>query len=359
MKFKKIIAISLLALSLFVTGCASSNATESTDTSRDVATEDIIDTTDTSPEDNSIYPITIEHAYGESVIEEKPENIASIGWGNQDVPLALGVAPVGTSMANFGAVGENGLLPWTMEAYEALGVIEPNVYSDLDGLNYEAIADSNPDVILATYSGITQEEYDTLSQIAPVIAYPEIAWQTYWREQALVSAKAIGMEEEGIDLVTNINSLIDEKVAAYPELDGKTAIFAWFNPADLSSFYVYFPVDPRAAYLQDMGLAFPQSIIDLVGEDVAKETFSTAISSENADKLTDIDIIVTYGDESMIETLQKNPLLSSIPAIANGAVVCLPNESELAAACNPTVLSIPATIDDYLEVLAQAANKAE
>ena len=38
-------------------------------------------------------------------------------------------------------------------------------------LDFEAISDANPDVILAAYSGITQEEYDTLSEIAPVVAY--------------------------------------------------------------------------------------------------------------------------------------------------------------------------------------------
>ena len=52
----------------------------------------------------------------------------------------------------------------------------------MDGLDYEAISDSNPDIILAAYSGITQEEYDLLSEIAPVVAYPENAWQTLWRD---------------------------------------------------------------------------------------------------------------------------------------------------------------------------------
>ena len=55
---------------------------------------------------------------------------------------------------------ENGLLPWTAEKYKELGVENPVVYDDVDGLDYEAISDSNPDVILAAYSGLTQEEYD-------------------------------------------------------------------------------------------------------------------------------------------------------------------------------------------------------
>lgn len=122
------------------------------------------------------YPITIEHAFGETVIESKPERIATIGWENQDTPLALGVAPVGVSAANYGMVTDNNLHPWTDEAFADLGVEKPVVFDDVDGLDFEQISDCNPDVILAAYSGMTQEDYDTLSQIAPVIPYKEKAW---------------------------------------------------------------------------------------------------------------------------------------------------------------------------------------
>ena len=54
-------------------------------------------------EDTAVsYPLTIEHAFGETVIESKPERVATVGWENQDTPLALGVAPVGVSAANYG-----------------------------------------------------------------------------------------------------------------------------------------------------------------------------------------------------------------------------------------------------------------
>ena len=66
------------------------------------------------------YPITIQHAYGETVIEEKPKSIVAIAWGNPDVPLALGVVPTGVSKANFGPVNEDGLLPWTAAGFEKL-----------------------------------------------------------------------------------------------------------------------------------------------------------------------------------------------------------------------------------------------
>lgn len=90
--------------------------------------------------------------------------------------LHFGVAPVGVSAANYGMVTDNNLHPWTDEAFADLGVEKPVVFDDVDGLDFEQISDCNPDVILAAYSGMTQEDYDTLSQIAPVIPYKEKAW---------------------------------------------------------------------------------------------------------------------------------------------------------------------------------------
>lgn len=142
--------------------------------------------------------MTIKHAFGETIIESEPKNIATISWGNQDVPLALGIVPVGVSKANYGKSDKNGLLMWTAEKYKELGIENPVVYDDIDGLDYEAISDSNPDIILAAYSGITQEEYNLLSQIAPVVAYPKNAWQTLWRDQITVNATAIGKKDEVI-----------------------------------------------------------------------------------------------------------------------------------------------------------------
>ncbi|GBG93625.1 hypothetical protein LFYK43_00840 [Ligilactobacillus salitolerans] len=59
------------------------------------------------------YPLRIKNKFGMTVIKKKPKRIATIQWGNQDIPLALGVVPVGFSAANFGVKDNSGLLPWT------------------------------------------------------------------------------------------------------------------------------------------------------------------------------------------------------------------------------------------------------
>lgn len=302
------------------------------------------------------YPITIEHAFGETIIEEKPERVVTIAWANQDTPLALGVVPVGFSMANFGPVDEYGMHAWTAASVEALGVTEPNVFQDTDGIDYEAISDAQPDVILAAYSGLTQEEYDLLSQIAPVVAYPRLPWQTYWREQVILNATGMGMQAEGEQYVADTDALIDETVAKYPQLEGKNGAFLWITPTDLSTFYLYFTIDTRASYLTDLGIAFPESLNALKTDDTS---FAATVSAENVDILNDLDIIVAYGDNNLLEALQADPLFGTVPAIARGSVVLIDSNTDLAGAATPSALSIPAIIDEYVALLAEAADKVQ
>lgn len=307
-------------------------------------------------EKSETYPMTINHAFGETVIVSKPQRVATISWANQDVPLALGIVPVGISMANYGVLDDSGLLPWTKEGFETLGIDTPLIFNDLLGLDYEAINDVQPDVILAAYSGITQEEYDLLSEIAPVVAYPENPWQTYWRDQIRLDAMGMGMVEEGQALVAELEDLIAEKSANYPQIKGKKAAFFWFSPADFGSFYIYLPADPRAAYLTDLGMDFPQSVLDLASD---SDGFALEMSAENVDILTDVDIIITYGDEKLVSAMEKDPLIGTIPAVRRGSVVVIPDGTPLAASGTPSPLSIPAMLDTYLELIAEGADKVK
>lgn len=346
MRLKKLGTILALLTVLTVTGCSSTSATsqKGSEISSNV-------------ENNSTgtqYPITIKHAFGETVIESKPERVATISWGNQDVPLALGVIPVGISKANYGVLDGSGLLPWTADKFKSLGATSPNLFEDTAGIDYEAISDAKPDVILAAYSGITQDEYNLLSQIAPVVAYPTLAWQTFWRDQIKMDATGIGMQKEGEQLISDLEKLISQKTSQYPQLNGKTAAFFYFSPTDLGKFYVYLPTDPRAAYLTDLGLKFPQSVTKL--SDSAK-TFALQLSAENADVLKDVDIIVAYGNKDLLSTIQADPLLGTIPAIQRGSVVMIEDGTPLAASGTPSALSIPATIDQYLKIIGEAADK--
>lgn len=342
MKLKRIGTI-ILACALLITGCSSTTGKNQ-------------DKSNVGQSASVTYPMTIKHAFGKTVIEKQPEKVVTISWGNQDVPLALGVVPVGVSKANYGKSDKNGLLPWTAEKYNELGVEKPVTFDDIDGLDYEAISNANPDIILAAYSGITQEEYDLLSKIAPVVAYPKLPWQTYWRDQITINSTAIGKKDEGDKLVSDLEKLIVEKTSKYPKLKGKKVAFCYFNPADLGKFYIYLPADPRVAYLTDLGLELPESVHKLAQ---TSDSFALEISSENIDKLSDIDVIVTYGDDALLKQLQSDALLGTVPSIKRSSVAIIEEGSVLAASCTPSALSIPATIDEYLKIIGEAADKVQ
>ena len=347
-KFYSLMAMLFVAIGLLVVAGCSDKETEENNSNK-------TNSEASNSEDSATqYPIVIKHALGETVIEEKPERVATVAWANHDVALALGVVPVGFSAANYGVQDESGMLPWTAEKLKELGEENPNIYQDTDGLDFEAISDSNPDVILAAYSGLTQEEYDTLSEIAPVVAYPETPWVITWRDQILFNAKGMGMEEEGKQLIADTEKLIQDKANEFPEIKGKKAAFGMFNATDLSKFYIYTPADPRGELLEELGMEYPESIKAQVQDE---SSFYIELSAENADALNDAEILIAYGDDNTLKALQADPILGKVPAIKNGTVLIIPDNTPLAAAGNPNPLSIQYTIDEYVSLISEVAKK--
>ncbi|MGO1637117.1 ABC transporter substrate-binding protein [Ancrocorticia populi] len=300
------------------------------------------------------FPIEIEHAFGTTTIESKPERVASVNWANHEVPLALGVVPVGMAAANFGDDDGDGVLPWVDEKLDELGAETPVLFDETDGIDFEAVADTDPDVILAAYSGLTQEDYDTLSEIAPVVAFPEAAWATSWRDVILYNSKGMGMEAEGEQLVADLESEISDTVADYPNLEGKATMFVTHvDTTDLSTVNFYTANDTRAAFFEDLGLTTPKA----VEEASASGEFSGSVSAEQVDQFDDVDLIVTYGDQELVDVLKADPLLGQMPAIANDSIVFLDGSGPMGTAANPTPLSISWVLDDYVKELSEAVGE--
>ena len=301
------------------------------------------------------YPVTIEHAYGTTVIERKPVRIATVNWSNHEVPLALGVVPVGMAAANFGDDDGDGVLPWVTARLEDLGAETPVLFDEGDGIDFEAVAATQPDVILAAHSGFSEQDYQILSQIAPTIAYPDLPWTTKWRDMIRMNSAGMGMAAEGDALIADLENLIAQAVAEHPAIAGKTAMFVThLDPTDLSRIPFYTENDTRVAFLRDLGFSSPSVISELS----KTGRFAGEVSAEQIDLLDDVDVIVTYGSDDLVTQLSSNMLTSRMPAIAGGAVVVLRNDP-LGTAAHPSPLSIPYLIEDYVTLLAEAAAKAE
>src|SRR4051812_20716531 len=272
--------------------------------------------------------ITIEHALGETTIEKKPTRVATVAWANHEVPLALGVVPVGMSRATWGDDDGDGVLPWVEDRLTALKAKQPVLFDETDGIDFEAVADTRPDVILAAYSGLSKSDYETLSKIAPTIAFPKTAWGTTLDQMITMDSEAIGLGAEGKQLERRLDAEVADGVAEHPELKGKTAMFGYFDPSDLSKVGFYSTLDQRARFFTALGMTAPAA----VREASAKSSeFYLTVSAEDADRFDDVDVIVLYGDAAFLKKLQADPLMGKIPAIRRGSVVLLPDSTPLAA----------------------------
>jgi iron complex transport system substrate-binding protein len=171
-----------------------------------------------------------------------------------------------------------------------------------------------------------------------------------------LNSLGMGMATEGEALVAEIEDEIATAVATYPQLEGTSTMFlTHVDPTDLSEVSFYTTHDTRTAFFEDLGLATPASVAEASADN---DQFSGTISAEQVDVFSDVQVVVTYGDDELVRTLESDPLLSQMPAVATGAIVSLPGTSPLGTAANPTPLAISWVLDDYLAMLAAAADKA-
>ncbi len=202
-----------------------------------------------SAEEATRYPVVIKHAFGTTTIARKPQRVATVAWANHEVPLALGIVPVGFAAANFGDDDGDGLLPWVAKQLSEMGAAKPVLFDEGDGIDFEAVAATQPDVIFAAYSGLSQSDYDTLSQIAPVVAYPVSPWATDWREMIRLNSAGLGMAPEGEALIKRIEGEIAQVVAGHPQLKGKSAMFVThLDATNLSVVNFYTANDSREIF---------------------------------------------------------------------------------------------------------------
>ncbi|MDW9609766.1 ABC transporter substrate-binding protein [Sinorhizobium meliloti] len=305
--------------------------------------------------ESTSYPITIKHAFGNTIIAKKPERVATVAWANHEVPLALGIVPVGMARANFGDDDDDGILPWVDARLGELKAEKPMLFDEGDGIDFEAVAATRPDVILAAYSGLSQADYDTLSDIAPVIAYPQAPWSTDWRETIRLNSAGLGMAAEGEGLIASIEAEIDLALDGHPELKGKSAMFiTHLSSWDLSVVNFYTTKDTRVRFFGDLGLMSPKSVVQAS----QPGRFSGSVSAEQIDAFDDVDILVTYGDGMLFDALKANALMMHMPAVARESIVMLGNNA-VGNAANPTPLSIRWVLKDYVKLLSEAAKKSQ
>lgn len=326
--------LAVLALALVLAACGDDDGDAAATT-----------TTGAAP---AAFPVSIEHAFGTTEITDAPERVVAWGWGSADAAIALGVVPVAIPHQAYGGDAE-GVLPWIRERLEADGHEVPTVLPDAQEAPVEAIAAARPDLILAVYSGITDAEYELLSEIAPTVAYPDQPWATPWRDTIEIVGTALGRPEAAADVLADIDARVGEAAAAHPELEGRSVALVW-DTGD--TFYVYTPADARVAFTLDLGLVSAPSVDELASGD---STFFTTLSHERISEL-DSDILVSYADTPEAqEAFLSSAAGRTMDQVVEGRVAEVTGTELIAAVSPPTALSLTWGLDEYVAALSEAA----
>ena len=291
------------------------------------------------------YPVTIEHRFGKTTIESAPARVATVGFTDHDAVLALGVKPVG--VREWYGDKPHATYPW---ATAALGDAKPAIIGDGSTVNYDALTLADPDLIIAIYSGATEDEYAKLAAIAPTIvqsgAFPD--WAQPWKETTRQIGRALGQPAKADALVTGVEDKFASARAAHPELKGKTAAMGQFGDG-AGTFYVLHPDDPKAGFLTELGLVIPKEIADLVVKE-SNEQFSF----ERLDYMDQDVAVWLAGFESpeLVAEVRNHPVYGQLGVFKEKRDLFL--EDGVDALSWSTVLSLPAAVDTVVPQLATA-----
>ncbi|GIV79582.1 MAG: hypothetical protein KatS3mg050_3976 [Litorilinea sp.] len=298
------------------------------------------------------FPVTIEHKFGTTTIPQAPQRVVTVGFSEQDPVLALGVKPV--AVREWFGEQPYAIWPW---AQDELGDATPQVLRMPFGeLNFEAIAALQPDLIVATHAGITQEEYDLLAQIAPTLAqsaaYPDFGMP--WQEQTRIIGQALGRPEQAEAQIEKVEAQIAEAARQHPILAGKTV--AWITPAgEPGQFWIVGPDTPPMRFLTALGLSYPDELRALVGE-----LDSAQISSERLD-LLDVDVLlVRAANEEERAAIEADPIFQSLGVFQDNRVIFFVGADDpiYGALSFSTVLSLPYALEELVPQLVQAVERS-
>jgi iron complex transport system substrate-binding protein len=249
------------------------------------------------------YPLTLETFAGETVLDERPERVAVVGFSpNYDALEAIGVTPVY-------ALADSEWQWNDQELRESGGFV--GTATRADPIDFEGIAAAEPDLIIATNFIFEQEDYDKLAAIAPVLENPEQVDGAAidWRDTQRLIGETLDLAEAAESAVTAADGAIAAVADAHPGFAGTTATIAYH--------YTGSPLE----YYSPSGGTLEQLLLDL-GFDAnpLAEQFAEVpeVPDENLAQLEADRLVVFYDSDEERVDRESRPLFQAIPAVAEG-----------------------------------------
>ncbi|RWX81836.1 iron-siderophore ABC transporter substrate-binding protein [Neorhizobium lilium] len=284
--------------------------------------------------------LRFEHVYGETVLRQPASRVVSLGYTTQDALLALGVAPL--AVRQWFGNQTYGVWPW---GQPLLGDAKPQMISG--EVSMEIVAGLQPDLIVGVGSGISREEYEVLSQIAPVLMQPpgETAFGMRWDSLTRMIGRAVGKAELAEQRVAEVKSVFATARARHPDWSGRTAICAYNFGGETGA---YIGTDTRATFLTELGLQPTEKVKELG----VTQGFYARLSPEDLSPL-DADVLIWLSSSDAVPDVVALPLRKTLRAHREGREVAA-GELMTAALTFGSVLSLPFTLQRLEKEIALA-----
>lgn len=306
---------------------AATDESAAEDTSDDASPEAPTDDADQDGEESSpAYPITLTTPYGDVTIPEQPERVVTLTIEAADALISLGIEPIAVAAdpATFPATH-----PWMVGKID--DVADAALVSGTLEINYEAIAQLQPDLILGTtYVFSDAAAFERMNSIAPTVIENSTAVNVDWDQRLLTAGEAFGLTDKAQAMIDDIRAEFSAIGAEVPDIASKT--------------YQFIRVDPD-------GYGFGNgSVLDLFGLQPAANQDNTqngpGLSKENTSQL-DADVLGVWAPtEDLRTSLDNDPLFQALPSVANGTVFYL--DMPLAFAANTPAPMALAWLKDVL-----------
>lgn len=256
-------SVVLVTLALALSACSGSgDDDESTDDASSETTA-----ADAQEAEEGAFPATVPHRHGETVVEEMPEKVVTVGYSDQDAVLAFGVQPVAVT----DWYGDKEFATWDWAADE-LGDAEPEVlnqgeFTGTADYDLEQLRLIDPDLIIGLYTDMDAEQYADLTAIAPTIApsadFPEFAMP--WQAVTETVGLALGQPERAAEMIADVEEQLATAAEEHPEFAGQEGMVAEvFEPG---TSFVRSKGDPRTQLIEGLGFVLPDDLAELAGDE--------------------------------------------------------------------------------------------
>jgi iron complex transport system substrate-binding protein len=202
------------------------------------------------------HALTVTHSQGETTLPAVPERIVALSTSWADTVLAFDIDPIAVGVLT-GYAPADGTFPWQGD-YQPT----PIALSLLGDPDFEAIAATSPDLILADFSARNSAVYDRLSQIAPTIApLSDSGYVDPWRDQVDILGQILDRPADADALVAAADTELVETRTSFPCVQGASFLLATLSPDTVG--VVADPCDPAAELFGELGMELLPDVVEL------------------------------------------------------------------------------------------------